>query len=298
MPRECPECSSSKVSKRRGELYCRNCGLVLEDQEIDTSKEYRVFDESDQGKERSGENLTYTKDDKGLGTEIGNSSDLYNIPGSKRSKFYRMKKWDKRSQRNGDREILRSLNNIVYALNLPDMVAEEAARLCVKARENGLVRGRKTEVVSAAIVYLVSRNNGVPRTLTETAEVINEEERIVGKNYRYIARKLGLDIRPVKPTKLLPRYASNLGISGEVEGRVRSVIERGREKNFLAGRKPSSVISGAMYYVSCVDELGITQKSISEACGVTEVTVRKLSNLFDENLELERREVSVKNARA
>ena len=298
MHKECSECGSSNISRNDREVSCRDCGLVLEDERVDTSQEYRVFDESDKEKKRAGSQITFTRDDKGVGGQMGNSSDMHQIPGHKRGRYYRMKKWDKRSQKRGDREMLSVMQNIISDLGLPEMVAEESGRLCSKAREQSLVRGRSKEVITASIVYLVARNNDVPRTVEETADSIGVEERKLAKNYRYVAREMDLGIKPVNPKKFLPRFANELGISGEVQAMVREAISEARDENLTVGRKPASVVSGAMYYVSDREDLEITQRNIAMACNVTTVTVRKLSKDLRENLDIEKKEVSVKNVQA
>lgn len=298
MHEKCVSCGSSNISMNDREIYCGGCGTVLEDERVDTSKEYRVFDESDKERRRASSKITYTRDDKGVGGQMGNSSDMRKVPGHRRGKYYRMKKWDKRSQKRGDREMLKAMKNIISSLGLPEMVAEEAGRLCSKAREQSLVRGRRKEVITASIVYLVARDNDVPRTVEETAETVGVEQKKLAKNYRYVAREMDLDINPVNPKKLLPRFANKLDIDGRVQAKVREAISEGRDKNLTVGRKPASVVAGAIYYVADRDGLDITQRDIALACSITTVTVRKLSQDFRENLDIEKKEVSVKNVKA
>jgi len=292
---DCPECGSSNVTRKRGESFCSDCGTVLESERVDTSKEYRVFDEQDKKKKRSGGNITYTRDDKGMGTEIGNNSDMYNVPGSKRGKYYRMKKWDKRSQSSGAREMFSMVQNMTSALDLPESIAEESGRMILKVREADIVRGRSKRVISASIVYLVARNSDVPRTVNEFSNKVDIPKDKLCKNYRYMAREMDLDIKPIDPVKLVPRFARRLDLDGTVEAKVRDVIESARGDNLTMGRKPASVVSGAIYYVSYRDDLEITQKSVSDACDVTNVTVRTIYKMFDEELGESQKEVSVKN---
>ena len=43
---ECPECKSTRIVQdyERGELVCRDCGLVIDDSYIDHGPEWRAFD--------------------------------------------------------------------------------------------------------------------------------------------------------------------------------------------------------------------------------------------------------------
>lgn len=297
---ECPECGSSNISRNNFEECCRDCGIVLEDQKVDRSREYRAFDESEKRKkERAGGQITYQRHDNGIGSKVGDNGDLMKVPGSKKGKYYRMKKWHRRDVNDGDKAMLQILKKIIADLSLPDMVAEEAGRLVSKAREQDHVQGRNKKVITASIVYLVARDAGVPRTVEETAKSIDVKKRVLGKNYRYIAREMDLGIKPINSLKLIPKYSNDLGVSGETQAEIRDVVKKCRDLRITMGRKPDSVVSGAMYYVSDRDDLGITQREIAQACGVTTVTIRQVSQDIDSEIggEIEK-EVSVKNANA
>jgi len=79
--KKCPECGSINLflNKEKGEVICKDCGLVVEDKMIDFTPEWREFDSDSGGGEsrrRTGAPMTYTQYDQGLGTEIGGKADL------------------------------------------------------------------------------------------------------------------------------------------------------------------------------------------------------------------------------
>jgi len=43
---KCPECGTARIVRdyERGELVCKQCGLVIEDRYIDQGPEWRAFD--------------------------------------------------------------------------------------------------------------------------------------------------------------------------------------------------------------------------------------------------------------
>jgi len=47
--KKCPECNSSKLryDETRGEIICETCGLLVEENMVDTSHELRGFDKSE-----------------------------------------------------------------------------------------------------------------------------------------------------------------------------------------------------------------------------------------------------------
>ncbi|MFB6204388.1 MAG: transcription initiation factor IIB family protein [Candidatus Nanohaloarchaea archaeon] len=288
----CPSCGSTRFEKdeARGELYCKECGTVVDEKMIDFSREWRAFDAEEKAdKARSGGSITFTKSDKGMGTKVGSAGELNKMSGEKRGQYYRIRKWDRRAEsgEKGLQTALSELQRIVSQLKLPESVYEEAARLTEKAREEEIVKGRGIEPTVAALTFLVARKQEVPRTLEEVAEAAGVDQRKLGKTYRYVARELDMDIRPADPEDFLPRYTSELGFTGEEEARARRIIRRARKDGILAGRSPKSVVAAAFYLVSELEDKELTQKEISEAVGVTEVTVRKNYTEVAEGLGLD-----------
>ena len=97
--KKCPECQSTNlfINREKGEVTCRDCGLVVEDKMIDHGQEWRNFeDDTGTSKRRTGAPMTYTQYDQGLGTEVGQSADLSKLGARDRNKFFRLRKWQYR----------------------------------------------------------------------------------------------------------------------------------------------------------------------------------------------------------
>ncbi|MFB6142116.1 MAG: TFIIB-type zinc ribbon-containing protein, partial [Halorientalis sp.] len=69
---ECPECGGTlSVDEAQGETVCADCGLVVEEDEIDRGPEWRAFDAAEKDeKSRVGAPTTNMMHDKGLSTNI------------------------------------------------------------------------------------------------------------------------------------------------------------------------------------------------------------------------------------
>lgn len=275
----CPNCESTNFDRdsAAGEIYCRECGTVVEADKMDTSGPRTFSAEDRKDKERSGSSITYTRHDKGISTEIGSGA-MRNVSGKKRGQYYRLRKWHSRSSGSKSRNLktaLRHINEIVNQLNLPKSVEEESARMYEKAIDEEVVKGRKIEKIAASIVFIVSRNQNIPRTMGEFSEAGGISERELGKNYRYVAKEMDIDVETVRPENFIPRYASSLGLSGEAQKMARSLIIRAREEGFTSGRSPDGIAAAAIYIAAKEKEEKVTQREIAGIAGVTEVTVRK-----------------------
>ncbi len=278
---KCPECGCKffNEDETRGETICGKCGLILSEAHIDTSPDWRSFDDEQRSKRtRGGAPLTPTKHDKGITTEIGRGKgEFLKVTPSKRPQYYRLMKWQKRLVESKDRNLsfaLSELQRLVSFLGLPKSVHEEVARKYEEAVEKGLVRGRSMESVIAALLYAVTRDLNTPRTLEEIAEASGVEKREIGRTYRYIARELTLRILPAKPDSYIPRFASMLGLSDKAQAKAINLLKHAKQKEITSGKGPTGVAAAALYIAAVLEGEKKTQREIADAIGVTEVTIR------------------------
>jgi len=216
-PAKCPECKSTniKYDHIRGETVCEKCGAVVSESMIDLTQEWRAFDDDQRSRRvRTGAVLTPTKHDQGITTEIGKGrGELFKVASRKRAQYYRLTKWHKRLIKSKDRNLsfaFSELQRLISFLHLSRSVHERVAKLYQQAVNNGLVRGRSTESIIAALLYTTCREEGAPRTLDEISKASNINKKDIGKAYRYIARKLSIRILPAKAQDYVPRFGSLL----------------------------------------------------------------------------------------
>src|SRR3989338_2863527 len=126
--KKCPECGSINLflNKEKGEIICKDCGLVVEDKMVDFTQEWREFDgEEGDRRRRTGAPMTYTQYDQGLGTEVGRKADLYSMGARDRNKFFRLRKWQYRISTAIERNLklaLAELKRVSSYLKLPKSV--------------------------------------------------------------------------------------------------------------------------------------------------------------------------------
>jgi len=267
----------------KAEIYCGDCGSVIEANMVDFGPEWRAFDADQRAKrQRTGAPIKYTKPNKGLVTEI----DRYNrdIRGTKisplcQAQMYRLRKWHKRSSISSSMErnltiALSELDRIASALGLPTNVREASALLYRKAVEKGLIRGRLIESVVAAVLYTLCRQYGIPRTLDEISEASGIPKKEIGRTYRFIKKELFVKVPLTNPVHYVPRFASELGLSGEVQERAKEILDQAIKKGLISGRGPTGVAAAAVYIAGVVMGERRTQKEVADVAGVTEVTIR------------------------
>ncbi len=278
--KKCPECGGINLilNKEKGEITCRDCGLVIEEKMIDFDQEWREFDHEQADKRRrTGAPMTYTKYDKGLGTTVGHEADIYKLGGKDRNKFFRLRKWQYRVSTAIERNLklaLAELKRVASYLKLPSGVEEESARIYTLAVQRGLVRGRSMESVVAGALYAACRRHEVPRTLDELSEASGIDKKEIGRTYRFITRELGIRILPSNPVDYIARFASALKLSAETQTKAVEILEKAQKAELTSGRGPTGIAAASLYVAALINNEKRTQREVADVAGVTEVTIR------------------------
>jgi len=290
----CPECSGQLASDtEHGETVCVDCGLVVEEDEIDRGPEWRAFDSSEKDeKSRVGAPKTNMMHDKGLSTNIGwQDKDAYgkSLSSRQREKMQRLRTWNERfrtrdSKERNLKQALGEIDRMASALGLSDNVRETASVIYRRALDEDLLPGRSIEGVSTSSLYAAARQAGTPRSLDEIAAVSRVEKDEIARTYRYVVRELKLEIQPADPESYVPRFASDLGLSDEAERRARSLLNTAKEQGLHSGKSPVGLAAAAVYAASLLVNEKVTQSEVSDVANISEVTIR---NRYHELLEAE-----------
>lgn len=287
--KRCAECGSMNMQHQpeKGEVICRDCGLVIEDKMIDFDKEWRdINDESAQKRRRTGAPITYTQADRGLGTQIGTYDELRKMGDSK---FFRLKRWQQRTMTGLERNLRQALSEIhqlTSSLGLGKQVEEETARIYTLAAQKGLAKGRQIEELVVAACYIACRNFDVPKHIKEIAEKSGVDRKVLHRNYKHLIRNLNLRVTQSDPTDFVFKFASQLRLSAETQTLAIEIIEKAKAKAITSGKSPVGIVGGAIYIASLINKEKRTQSQIAKEIGATEVTVRNRYKDLMENLDL------------
>jgi transcription initiation factor TFIIB len=290
----CPECSGRLVSDaEHGETVCEDCGLVVEEDEIDRGPEWRAFDSAEKDrKSRVGAPTTQLMHDKGLSTNIGwQDKDAYgrSLNSRQRQKMQRLRTWNERfrtrdSKERNLKQALGEIDRMASALGLPKTVRETASVIYRRALEEDLLPGRSIEGVASASLYAAARQANTPRSLDEISMVSRVEKMELTRTYRYVIRELGLEVKPAEPEQYIPRFCSDLDLSEETARCARKLIDSAREAGILSGKSPVGLAAAAVYAGALLTNERVTQSEVSEVANISEVTIR---NRYKELLETE-----------
>jgi transcription initiation factor TFIIB len=286
---ECPECGASILmhDQENAEVVCTNCGFVVAMKIADRGPEWRVFTpEQQNNRARVGAPYTFSMHDKGLSTKI----DWRDIRGSSpenRAQLHRLRRWQRRSRVSSATErklasVLSEMHRIAAPLNLPKNVLETATLIYRTAIKKHLTRGKPTQGIVAAAIYLACRRCRLMRTLEELSRASGINKLKVARNYRFLVKKLNYFVPPVRRSQHVMRLSNQLGLSGKVEGVAHEILKAAEGLKLTSGRGVKSVAAAASYIACKILGEYRTQREFAEAANITEVTIR---NRYKEIME-------------
>jgi transcription initiation factor TFIIB len=214
------------------------------------------------------------------------------IPTRNRAQLYRLRKWQRRIRISDATErnlasALSNLDRLSSGMGLPRTVRETAAMIYRKAALKNLIRGRSMEGVAAAALYAACRQCNVPRTLDEISSIARMLRKDVGRNYRYIARKLELKLMPTTPRDYISRFISELKLSSDVQAKTLDIIREATNKELTSGRGPTGIAAASIYIASVLCGERRTQREVADVAGVTEVTIRNRYKELSDKLDID-----------
>lgn len=268
-----------------GEVVCISCGIVLSDMISEIRPEWSVFPNNELNSRRSvGQPMSLAIRDLGLSTVIGrnnkDSSGKTIIDASMRTLIERIRIWDYRTQTRDSRDwsckyAFRQLNNLREKLALPSRVMEKAAYIYRKAQHREIIKGRTRTGAMAACVYIACREELIPRTFNEVAEISNIRRKEMWKAYRAIVSELELKVPLIDPVRCLVKIANKTGVNEKVKRYAIDYMKQIIDCNISAGRDPMGLAATVLYISSQnFGSLDKSQKYFADTAGISDVTVR------------------------
>lgn len=299
----CSICNKSQTitDLESGELICSNCGLVISDKIQEIRPEWRAFNTEElNDRSRTGIPTSLARHDMGLATIIGRTdkdASGRKIDAAMRSTMERLRVWDLRTQAHSstDRNLKKAfeqLDILKSKVGLSDAIIEKSAYIYRKAQDRGFIRGRSIPAVLAAVVYIACREMGVSRTLNDVAIASNIRRTELSRTYRILVLELDLKVPMIDLVKCIVRVANKADISEKTKYRAMNIMKDVTQNGLSAGKDPMG-LAASILYLSCLNTgEHRTQLDISNAAGVTEVTVRNRFKDLKSRLDLSKMHLS------
>ncbi|MCH9040930.1 MAG: HTH domain-containing protein, partial [Thaumarchaeota archaeon] len=86
--------------------------------------------------------------------------------------------------------------------------------------------------------------------------------------------ELELKMPVVDSIQCIPRISSKLKVTEKIKRFAAKILKETQERQETAGKDPMGLAAAALYYSCVKNGISITQQTLAEAAGVTEVTIR------------------------
>lgn len=272
----CPECGESDFidDTTRGQKACRRCGLIIRDKELDQTggvkqkygePKYPVGAISYHG-------IPGSYIDRKNFDSRGNK-----IPSHTQPVINRMRKWHSCFHSSKERRLstaMHKLNSLLRQLKVEWPVRLESATILRKALKKLSAQGRGFEPLAAAVIYTAYKVKKIPKTIEEISEITFISKKTINRYCRLLLTVLEIKIAPLDIVKYIPGIGERLGISGRSQILAGQLLKRTKEGGLALGRKPTGLVAAALYLACKQYGEKITQRELSKAANVTEVTLR------------------------
>ena len=264
-----------------GEIICQNCGIVIQNVDLQENYEKNVFKNFDYAS-HGGNRSSLRFHDMGLATIIGktnqdSSGKALGFP--MKQALNRMRLWDSRSQAKTSSErnlryALLEMEKLKEKLALSDAIMERSAYVYRKAAKAQLIRGRSIKGVLGACVYIACREMDATRTIIDISKSLQEDKNSIARNYRMLFQNLKLAVSVPDFTKCIIKIANNLEMPENSKREAIHIFDIMKGKKLTAGKKPNAVAATVIYMASIKTNLNLSKQEIARMSGVTPVTIR------------------------
>jgi transcription initiation factor TFIIB len=180
------------------------------------------------------------------------------------------------------------IKRLTQAMHLPEIIEETAENLYRRAQKKDLVLRGTIVGFAAASVYAACRVLGIPRTLREVSEYSSEDVKAVARMYRLVVTKLGVSVELDSPLKHVSRITKEVGLSHKAETLASKILLAAVDTGHHVGKSPEGLAASALYIACKAIGEACTQSSLSQASGVSTLTIRKRVEGIREAVDVEK----------
>ena len=290
---KCVACGSLRLVSdlKRGEVICGVCGLVNDQIIVGAPKwESGTSAVKEVGKHYAP--LDEVQINSGWSSVIGTGTQDANgnrISPNAVGMFHRLRRINEQSEKRGARNYRKAMSEakrLVSQLGISQDIVQRALRIYKKAHDANLVRGRGTNGMIAAALYIAARNHGLPIKLGDIEEYANTSKKTLKRCFKVYVMDLKIKADPVSASRTLDKMLSELELQSDTRSRAREILKEISDAKLDKGKNQIVVAACAIYLASIQTGERRTQSQVAKVAQITPVTLRNHFREFVENLSV------------
>lgn len=277
---------------REGTVVCSACGLVVIDQLVCESGEWRTFGDDGQNEKwkrsrvggvahrflSNGTNLNTTiRTDRNSNCRSGFNSTVI--------KLFQRKHID-----NGVIHAMKQLEEMANRIHLPARVLEFAQQIYSQMYHKCNFKGIKlfADAKIGACLFIACFHTNCARTISEICAITEAEHNAIERAVRRISRILKLPIGRISGGDLVPRYCGWLSLPREISQQASEIAnvmsESDKKQEFLV----ETIAASAIFFTTVsfkLEKYKRTQSDIARCLGITPNLIRSCCQHFVNELD-------------
>ncbi|KAL0224105.1 hypothetical protein P9112_003495 [Eukaryota sp. TZLM1-RC] len=265
----CTDCRSNDAllvdDYRTGNRVCTKCGLCSPERIIDPGGEWRSVEGAETEVRVGGPTQFFIET---LSTTIGEDT------GTKGPRRTTLSSKDYSLIR-----VQQQMNRLGLKLGLTTSVVNRGLELYQIVTETASLRGRSSEGVATACLFIAAREAGFPRTFKEFELNSGVPKKQLGRCYKFVLETSQLVLESAtSPEKLVDRFVNAARLEYRVGFLAKYIAKKATSFAIASSRHPASIAGASIYWASkfLAEKQGtapVTLGTLSDVVGISEVTL-------------------------
>jgi transcription initiation factor TFIIIB Brf1 subunit/transcription initiation factor TFIIB len=168
-------------------------------------------------------------------------------------------------------------------------ITSAAHRLYKLAVQRNFTRGRRTQQVAGACLYIVCRQESRPYMLIDFSDVVQTNVYVLGAVFLQLCRLLRLEqhpliSKPIDPSLFIHRFADKLNLNRRMHAVANTALRlvASMKRDWMqTGRRPSGVCGAALWVAALLHGFERSKRDVVAVVHVGEATLRKRVSEFE-----------------
>ena len=279
----CNNCKTLTLMYQDGNHCCVTCGEIQK-KRLSHEAEYRFYGDCDNkstNPERVGLPTNYMLPESSLGSLIKQRPN----DNSSIKRMVQYNTWHQMPYK--ERSLYKICCKIATCCKihgLPTIIIERAKEFYNIIREVNISRGDNRDGIIAACVYFACKDEKVPRSSKEIADMFSISVTSMTKgckrfmeiiNLNKIVNNKNINLASSGSTDFVHRFCSKLNMNKDLTNVCLNICTKAEEYSLVSENTPPSIAAGTIYLVSMIYGLNLNKKTISQSCKISEVTICK-----------------------